>query len=1160
VPRPFEIEKPIMKSTCKTSFLGRLAIFLSTAGMPLALMAEVAPQPGKVGEMRDGLSPEDAVAAFTAYEGFVVTGVAAEPEVRQPVALSIDHRGRLWVAEAFSYPNRKEGDVGDDRILIFEDSNGDGAFDTRKVFTEGLNLVSGLEVGFGGVWVGAAPYLMFIPDRDGDDVPDGPPEHLLDGWGWQDTHETLNSFIWGPDGWLYGCHGVFTHSKVGKPGTPEEERVKLNAGVWRFHPVSRAFEVFAEGTSNPWGIDFNDHGQGFVTACVIPHLYHVIQGGRYQRQAGQHFDPHTYGDIKTIADHLHYAGKNPWEGSNDGAGSDFGGGHAHCGLSIYLGDQFPPQFRDALLFNNLHGHRINHDAAERNGSGYVGRHRPDFLFSNDKQHMGIALRYGPDGGLFLIDWYDRQICHMTLQEVWDRSNGRIYKITYGKAEPRVVDLGKLDDLALARHHLEANDWYVRTARRILQERHAQGREMSSAALAELREILEHGEDTRRLRAMWTLHVTGNLGVDALIGIMKEDASEYVRGWAIQLLNEAPASELAVAAMTALAEGEESQHVRLYLASALQRIPLEKRPPIAAALLSHAADADDHNLPLMLWYGVGDLADSHPDEAMELARNSQIPLVRRFMIRRISGSGEGRDAVLAATLAEGTDNSMRKDVLQGLSVAVGDARQLPAPPSWELAAPGLEALSDDDSRRAFEKIAIIFGDVRMSGRFRAMLGDEAAAREDRLAALENLQRIKDPELVKLLIAKVSASGDPLRVEWLRALGGIGGDPVVELLSGLLGTLTGEEKQAAVLVLTATREGARVLADALADGGLPRGDVSAFAARQMRGYGDETINSALEKHWGMIGEGSADKAAETVKLVAALTPEVLAGADLRRGRELYRATCHACHGLFGDGTNLGPDLTGSNRADLHYLLENLLDPGAVVGIDYQLHVVETKDGRTLAGMLTGRTDNALTLAMVGGQEVPVRIEDIKSHEISPVSLMPEGLLGNLSPDEVRDLIAYLQSPVQVPLASAAEVLVDDTEIKVAEVKGGGVMPQGMGGFSGGSWTGSRQLWWSGAKRGDSLALEFDVAEAGRYEIYGVFTKAVDYGTVRLALNGQPAGELDFFHKEGVVTTGEILLGSQALEQGRQVLGVEITGANPEARGHMFGIDHLRLVPMD
>ncbi|HJZ55849.1 MAG TPA: PVC-type heme-binding CxxCH protein, partial [Gemmataceae bacterium] len=200
-----------------------------------------------------GLPPDKAAAAMTVPEGFTVSLFAGEPDVHQPIAMCLDDRGRLWVAEAFVYPKRlpfpgpllpeaerKNGD----RILIFEDTDGDGKFDKKTVFIEGLNLVSGLEVGFGGVWVGAAPYLLFIP-RDEKTDRAGEPQILLDGWHYEDTHETLNTFIWGPDGWLYGCHGVFTHSRVGKPGTPDKDRIPINAGVWRYHPTKHIFEVFA---------------------------------------------------------------------------------------------------------------------------------------------------------------------------------------------------------------------------------------------------------------------------------------------------------------------------------------------------------------------------------------------------------------------------------------------------------------------------------------------------------------------------------------------------------------------------------------------------------------------------------------------------------------------------------------------------------------------------------------------------------------------------------------------------------------------------------------------------------------------------------------------------------------------------------------------------
>ena len=326
--------------------------------------------------MYAGLGPEEAARAMTVPPGFKVTLFAGEPDVVQPIAMAIDDRGRLWIAEAYSYPRRVPDKEAKDRILILEDTDGDGRFDTRKVFADHLNLVSGMEIGFGGVWVGAAPHFLFIADRDGDDRPDGPPQILLDGWGQQDTHETPNSFAWGPDGWLYGCHGVFTHSRVGKPGASNAERTPINAGIWRYHPTRHVFEVFAHGTSNPWGIDFDASGQMIITACVIPHLYHMIQGGRYERQAGQHFNTYTYDDIKTIADHRHYLGANPHGGN--GRSDSAGGGHAHSGAMIYLGGSWPAPYAGSLFMNNIHGARLNRDVLTPRGSGFVGSHAPIF--------------------------------------------------------------------------------------------------------------------------------------------------------------------------------------------------------------------------------------------------------------------------------------------------------------------------------------------------------------------------------------------------------------------------------------------------------------------------------------------------------------------------------------------------------------------------------------------------------------------------------------------------------------------------------------------------------------------------------------------------------------------------------------------------------------
>ena len=569
-----------------------------------------------------GLPPDAAAKAMTLPKGFTVTAFAGEPDVVQPIAMTIDDRGRLWVAEAYAYPIKVPEDQARDRILIFEDVDGDGKFDKRTVFAEKLNLVSGLEVGFGGVWVGAAPELLFIPDKNGDDKPDGPPQVLLDGWAYQDTHETLNSFIWGPDGWLYGCHGVFTHSRVGKPGTPENERTKINAGIWRYHPTRHEFEVFAYGTSNPWGVDFNDDGHCFLTCCVIPHLFHIIQGARYMRQGGEHFQQHTYADIQTIARHRHWTG-NQWNEADRARSDANGGGHAHAGAMIYLGGSWPEEYRNQLFMNNIHGARLNLDLLSPNGSGYVGDGAPDFCKTNDLWSQILYLRYGPDGQAFMIDWYDRNQCHHGDVNLHDRSNGRIFKISYGQPKPVQVDLQKKSDLELANLQLDKNDWYVRQSRRILQERSA-ARKISPECRGALEKIAFHHEEPRaRLRGLWALHVTGGLSEKQVLQTLNDD-SPLVRGWGIQLACEArQLSEKLLTALMDLSRGDDSPIVRLYIASALQRIAPEKRWDILVGLVNQAGDNGDHNLPLMYWYAAEPLADVDAPRALTLAARTGI---------------------------------------------------------------------------------------------------------------------------------------------------------------------------------------------------------------------------------------------------------------------------------------------------------------------------------------------------------------------------------------------------------------------------------------------------------------------------------------------------------------------------------------------------------
>ncbi|MBY0309346.1 MAG: hypothetical protein K2Q09_11440, partial [Phycisphaerales bacterium] len=452
------------------------------------------------------MPPQRAAESLAVPEGFEVTLFAGEPDVRQPIAFAIDPKGRLWVAECYSYPDWSPQPPGEDRIVIFEDTNGDGRFDRRKVFFDTGTNLSGLALGFGGVWACSTPNLVFIPDRDGDDVADSEPIIKLDGWSLEAEHNVFNGLNWGPDGWLYGCNGILSNSLVGKPGAPQRERTAMNCGVWRYHPTREVFEAVAHGTTNPWGLDFDDYGEMFITNCVIPHVYRVVPGAHFQRMFGQDYNPYLFGLIGSVADHVHWDTVEAWSDiralgvtpTTDRAG----GGHAHAGGMIYLGDNWPDRYRGSLFLSNIHGRRVNHDTLERAGARYVARHQKDFLLAKDGWFRGLELKYGPDGGVYLTDWSDTGECHEADADGAHRENGRIYKITFGEPRPVVVDLSQSDNAELVGYQTHKNDWYVRTARRLLQERAAAGHDMSAARVALQRLFEARPETTRKLRALW----------------------------------------------------------------------------------------------------------------------------------------------------------------------------------------------------------------------------------------------------------------------------------------------------------------------------------------------------------------------------------------------------------------------------------------------------------------------------------------------------------------------------------------------------------------------------------------------------------------------------------------------------------------------------------
>jgi putative membrane-bound dehydrogenase-like protein len=591
------------------------ALLLLTLALPSPLLT-AAPykpleDPGRPIATTQSVPPEEAPKKMKLPPGFHAELVAGEPDVVQPIAYTIDDRGRLWVVENTNYPVCP-GEPKD-RILIFEDFGADGRAHKCTVFYDKLTFASGIAVGHGGVWVGAPPNLLFFPLKEGEDKAQGEPQVVLDGWGSEDRHETLNDFIWGPDGWLYGTQGVFTFSNIGKPGTPEKDRTKLNACIWRYQPLKKKFEVYSEGGSNQWGVDWDDWGQACFEACVIPHMWQCIQGARYQRQAGPHENKFTYEDIKTIAD-FEYEKR------------------AYCGAMFYLGGQWPAEYRNTFFFNDIHMSKMRNEKMTRAGSGLKSARNLDFLVPNDPWYRGLSPQSGPDGSVFVNDWYDKVPCYQQRDYV-DRGNGRLYKIVYGDVKPVTVDLQKATDAELVQDQLNPNEWFVRHARRILQERGPKP-EVQAALLKILR---ENPDETRQLRALWALHGVNGL-TEAIALESLKSPHEFVRAWTIQLACEdgTPSAPL-LEEMARLAKDDPSATVRLYLASAAQRIEVAKRWAILNALASHADDANDHNLPLMIWYAAEPAVGADLVKGAELLANCRIPKVQEFISRRIAAA-------------------------------------------------------------------------------------------------------------------------------------------------------------------------------------------------------------------------------------------------------------------------------------------------------------------------------------------------------------------------------------------------------------------------------------------------------------------------------------------------------------------------------------------
>jgi putative membrane-bound dehydrogenase-like protein len=991
-------------------------------------------------------TPQAALAGMKVPDGFEISLFAAEPDVQQPIAISTDDRGRLWVVENYSYAERATNfeDKLRDRIIILEDTDRDGRFDERKVFWDQGRRLTSVEIGHGGVWVTDAPNLLFIPDRDGDDVPDGEPVVMLDGWD-DDAirHNIVNGLRWGPDGWLYGRHGIMATSLVGSPDASPDQRTPINCGIWRFHPTKHKFEVVCHGGTNAWGMDWDANGQLFYINTVIGHLWHVVPGARYRRMYGEHFNPHTYGVIEQTADHFHWDTSHAWhETKKTGITPDTdaaGGGHAHSGMVIVPPGLWQKEYDNCLFTVNLHGQRINSDRLVREDCSYVGQHRPDFLLASDPWFRAVELHFGRHGELYVADWSDVGECHEN--DGVHRSSGRIYRITWTGREDSPRDdtsLAELDPSALFGRVIKGSEWESRHALRLLSERAAEfTRPQIDGFLSRLGvnpAAMRRGGgprggirmlDTRRLavgrdglRMLWALNAINALN-EPLLRALLDHPDEHMKVQAIQLLVDGGhLTPRVLEKFDQLAENDQSGLVLLWLASSLQKMPHGFRWPLASLLANREEHADDRVFPLMLWFGVESAVPSFTDQAIAVVDKGRIPLLREFIARRLTAEIERQPEAVSKLLwltdLHARDVDRQLDILRGSSEALRGWRKASPPPDWTDISAKLASRGSDEIKRHARELSLVFGDGRALIELHKVARGSAPLNERR-AAIRALVLARDKDVVPLL--KSLLGNRDMAQAAINGLAAFDDKGTAPLLVSRFGGFRHSAKREAINTLVSRPNYTATLLAAIDGGQIGRSSVSAFQIRQMQSFENATISEQVQQLWPELEQLTQEKADQMVRLRKQLTPKTLAQADLSMGRWMFAKSCANCHKLFGEGKTIGPELTGAQRNNVNYLLENIVDPSATVSKNFQMTIVLLDDGRVFNGVIVGRAEKTITL-QTGIDRVVIPRDDIDEMRDSKLSMMPENQLKFMSDEQIRDLMGYLMSPSQVPLPDAPQ----------------------------------------------------------------------------------------------------------------------------------------------
>ena len=967
--------------------------------------------------MAGGLSPEESLSRFQVADGFRIKLFASEPQIRQPVTMSFDSRGRMWVVQYLQYPTPNglkpvevdrflrtkydkvpepppHGPKGADRVTICEDSDGDGQADKFKDFVTGLNLASGLALGHGGAYVLQPPYLLFYPDRNSDDVPDSDPEVLLTGFGMEDAHAVANSLQFGPDGWLYGAQGSTVTANI--------RGIEFQQGIWRYHPVTKQFELFAEGGGNTWGVDFDRHGQ-LIAGTNFGGVagLHQVQGAYYVKNFGKHgalHNPYAFGYF----DHMPYSEPQHIQQ----------GEHIMAGGVLYQGGAFPEQYNDryvtcAVLHRAIYWHNI-----EPNGSSFKTGWGGKLVTTDDTWFRPIDLCIGPDGSVFIADWYDVRANHVDPHDTWDRSNGRIYKIEPdGIKQTPPIDLAKKSSQQLVELLTHDNVWYRRHARGILAERRDED------AYDALRELVLNSSDERTgLEALWTLYASGGFDPQ-LAEKLLDRPSPHLRAWTIRLLGDEKSISASIQSrLVALASTEPSPIVRNQLACTSKRLPVSDALPILRNLLARSEDVTDPQIPLLLWWAVEAKVTEDRQAVLTMLDEATVwnlPLVSQFITERLARrfaaeGGSGGLTACAALLRKAPAAEQQRILLEGMEKELAGRAVTEAPE--ELKNILAEIWNRGEPSPTLIRLAARIGFGPARERALQLATSAATPAGDRAQFIELVGLLQGSTSVPALLEMIESEKDgALQSAALKVLERFSEDQIATRLLQYYPKANAQLRSQFRQVLIGRPSSTLALLTAVDSGTIDPKDLSVDQVQAVLLHSsgpDSPIAKLAQKHWGSV---RAITPGEVTARINAVNHDLnrLGLGDAVRGKPVFAKHCATCHTLFNEGNKVGPELTGADRANRLLMLENIVNPSGQVRPEYIAYTVLTNDGRVLTGLMAESTPRSVTLLDAKNERTTIDREEIDQIKPSEASLMPEKILDQLSTDEIRDLFAYLQS---------------------------------------------------------------------------------------------------------------------------------------------------------